>query len=208
MIYCEKCSTELPDEAVACYHCGTLTGATFVVGSSARPVPKEQPDLLDRLTKVIAVASLAVLALAAVWFVAANVSQRASQIEPLVTRNTPAPETSAKIESPPPTPAPTQIKTPRPAPQATGPIGTVPTPNAPPVVPPPQATAICRDGTFDVSLTGMCDGHKGVQQYLISGIKPGQVARAICNNGQISYWQGDAWATCGMNSGVRWWYRR
>ena len=35
---CAKCSTELPDDAVACYRCGTMTGLTYVT-SPKPPVP-------------------------------------------------------------------------------------------------------------------------------------------------------------------------
>ncbi|MBX3299770.1 MAG: hypothetical protein KF736_09945 [Acidobacteria bacterium] len=33
----------------------------------------------------------------------------------------------------------------------------------------------------------------------------GNRLRAVCKNGEPSYWQYDAWATCGLKGGVAWW---
>lgn len=70
-MYCDKCSTELPDDAVACYRCGTVTGATFV-----KPLYSREPVRVKEkvsVQNVIALTLLGVLTVAAVAYVAAYI---------------------------------------------------------------------------------------------------------------------------------------
>ncbi len=53
---CEKCSTELPDDAVACYRCGTLTGQTYY---AAPPKATGRGRLLLWIAATLGIAVLA-----------------------------------------------------------------------------------------------------------------------------------------------------
>ena len=74
-------------------------------------------------------------------------------------------------------------------------------------VAPPNAIAFCADRTLAFAVhSSVCANRGGVIKWYVWGIDDGKKPRAICNDGHISYWRYDRWATCGTGGGVRYWY--
>lgn len=72
--------------------------------------------------------------------------------------------------------------------------------------PPPNAVALCMDGSFAFEVhSWACANRGGVAEWFVNGIDDGRNPRAICRDGHISYWTHDRVFTCG-GGGVRYWY--
>lgn len=96
---CTRCSTELPEEAVACYRCGTVTDATFVrpldpvqagaVGPEVvKPATRSVTILVTVAITLLAVIIVAGMAGAVIYFAMRSNSNQRADID---TPQTPAP---------------------------------------------------------------------------------------------------------------------
>ena len=218
MIICDKCSTELPVDAVACYRCGTMTDVTFVRPIAASPVGKSNQGLM-----IAGIASVLVLA-AAIVIAAMVVSNRASDqtatnrvaTTPANTdvqskaSQTPKPAATDKPQS---TPAPTPIDVDKQREEYNRQERANSVANAANAMAnaarrtaPPNATAQCNDRSFSFEFAGICSGSGGILQMYVRNIDTTQSPRAICGNGGMSYYNGDRIFVCGGGS-VRYWYR-
>ncbi len=72
---------------------------------------------------------------------------------------------------------------------------------------PPNMIAFCVDGSYSFEpKSWACADRGGAVKWYVSGIDDSKRPRAICNDGHLSYWRYDRWATCGTGGGVRFWY--
>ena len=146
---CEKCSTKLPNDAVACFRCGTITGLTYVVAP-----PKDPKARTIAATVAITLAAIFVVAavgIGAVYLAIRNTDSPSitkSDLPPTQTRNEPSAPVNAltATQAPPVTPTPTQAPptTPKPPPPRQEPPQ--------PQTAPPNATAQCNDNSFSYAI--------------------------------------------------------
>lgn len=192
---CERCSTELPENAVACYRCGTMTDQiTFV-----RPTPGKTFDekylpkvesAFDRGIKLVAVSALVLLGIAGVIFAMAMLNQQQKLQPPTQRASEQIP--AAEPYKPPPATA-TFTPTPLPPPVQQVPVEPLvqPQQQAPqemPYNPPPPRHA---------TLSDYPEYDKRKRQL-----------RAVCNSGTASYWQEVSAFTCMVEGGVYEWNPR
>jgi len=206
---CETCRTELPDHAVACYRCGTVVEEiTFV-----KPLGDERPRGTQFVPGGKSNTGLIVgFGIAAVLFAgliaglvsfAFNRSSELAKVNSAVATPTPEPAT------PTPTPKPTATKLVQIAPaNANVSSDGIPLDALPTSPPPEDATAICKDGTYTkwVHTKKACSANGGVAKWYVSGIDNTRKARAICDDGHVSYFDGPRFLVCATGGGVRHWY--
>lgn len=195
MIVCEKCSTELPPDAVACYRCGTMTDVTFV-----RPITHQLPATTNWqwiATIVVACSATLITVLIVAGMIVSDTMKKNDQQR---TGFTPTPgatqsptrgmETSS---SQPATPNQTRTE-----------ITPVPSPTKTPIDVDKQREEYDRRKSAEDKLTN--DAPVNIPPPTIREYDDkGRQLRAICNNGEPSYWQYDKFGTCGMNGGVKRW---
>ena len=119
--------------------------------------------------------------------------------------STPTPEPA----TPTPTPKPTATKLVQIEPANANVSGDgIPTNGAPKTAPPEDATALCTDGTYTkwVHTKKACSANGGVAKWYVSGIDNSGKARAICDDGHVSYFEGPRFLVCATGGGVRHWY--
>lgn len=88
---CDRCRTELPDDAVACYRCGRVTEATFVSPITPAASTISGPAKIGLgVGAVVAIVALAVVAAAAVG----------GLIAVLYFREQPGPQRAERVEAP------------------------------------------------------------------------------------------------------------
>ncbi len=205
---CETCRTELPDHAVACYRCGTVIDEiTFVKplgGERPRetqfvPVEKSNRGLLVGFG--IAAVLFAGLIAGLVSF-AFNRNRELAAVSPTPNSAAATPEAA----TPTPTPKPTATKFVQIEPSNSNSDVRAGMPAVP--APPEDATAICKDGTYTkwVHTGKACSANGGVAKWYVRGIQNNGKARAICDDGHVSYFDGPRLLVCATGGGVRHWY--
>lgn len=206
MIHCFKCGSDIPDNMIYCLHCGERLDAEPETVVKENPIPTEPPKsiiyvVFDWVAKAVAASAIFLLVMAAGCLVLAGLIIYGSwgstnQTSGNTAQSVPLPEPI------PPTP-----KSPSPTPRKTK-----PTP-APVVNRDAEMERIVesqrRQREYDAEtrrIQQMGNRPANIPPPVIREYdQKGQQLRAICKNGEPSYWQYDKFATCGMNGGVfRW----
>lgn len=192
MIHCFKCGADLPDNMLYCLNCGaelnTETPTVIRSGNGKNAVGRSTPANIGRSAVVssygkiaVAVGVLAIMGL--IFYSMQGTYTPYSQ-----------PTTNANTQ---PLAMPS------------------PTANQPAVYvasPPEQTKAEPQQPTIDREADKTAENEPRKTPPLVlpaSSFPPfdekGTPLRAVCKNGNPSYWQYDKWATCGMNGGVHEW---
>ena len=203
---CETCRTELPDHAVACYRCGTvLDEITFVKPLGGERVREVYVPPVERSNRslIIAIGIAAVLFAGLVAGLVSFAFNRNRELAAASPIPTPA-ATTPEMATPTPTPKPSATKFVQIEPSNSNSDVRA----GMPTVPPEDATALCTDGTYTkwVHTKKACSANGGVAKWYVSGIDNSRKARAICEDGHVSYFDGPRLLVCATGGGVRHWY--
>jgi hypothetical protein len=208
---CEKCQTELPDHAVACWRCGTvLEEITFVKPLGGEGTTRPVHFASARISNRALIIGYGIAAVLFAGLIAGLVSFAFNRNNELARANqnvmiAPTPE----LVTPTPTPKPTATKFVQIEPANSDRSGDgIPIDQLPKTAPPEDATALCTDGTYTkwVHTGKACSANGGVAKWYVSGIQNNRKARAICDDGHISYFDGPRFLVCATGGGVRHWY--
>lgn len=217
---CQTCRTELPDYAVACYKCGTaMEEITFVKplgrGDEARTEVSQPiqfaPSGKSNRGLIVGFGIAAVLFAGLIAGLVSFAFNRNSELAKGATanKNVTIPTPTVEPPTPTPTPKPSPTKFVQIAPANANVTGDgIPLDQVPASAPPEDATAICKDGTYTkwVHTGKACSANGGVAKWYVRGIQNNQKARAICDDGHVSYFDGPRFLVCATGGGVRHWY--
>lgn len=213
---CKNCNALLGVGNVYCLNCGTPVVASAADDGPETVVRTREPlaNALNTISTRAIVAGIAVALLivggvvGGLYMLAKYDDERTKRIRDLEDRErqnryqTEAAANTAKVQSPIATPMPGTTK-----------------PTATPRIPtsdeikdrlesegrrPANSMANAMANVANVAANAMRRAANNPIQNLMYD-RSGRMLRAICKNGQPSYWQYDKWATCGANGGVLQW---